>query len=77
MRLLASAFSLVFTSIVLSTMPSMVAAAVASARPNIVILYADDSRATGISRFKTRAPKIPTPHLDQLAREGYAFHGCP
>ena len=72
MRLLASAFSLVFTSIVLSTMPSMVAAAVASARPNIVILYADDM-GYGDLAIQNPGSKIPTPHLDQLAREGMRF----
>lgn len=47
-------------------------AAAASARPNIVILYADDM---GHGDFGAQNPKskIPTPHLDQLASEGTRF----
>lgn len=41
-------------------------------RPNIVILYADDM---GFGDLGIQNPdsKIPTPHLDQLAREGARF----
>lgn len=47
-------------------------ATAASARPNIVILYADDM---GHGDFGAQNPKskIPTPHLDQLASEGTRF----
>lgn len=43
-----------------------------SAKPNIVILYADDM---GFGDLGANNPqsKIPTPHLDQLAKEGMRF----
>ena len=43
-----------------------------STTPNIVILYADDM---GYGDLGVQNPnsKIPTPHLDQLAREGMRF----
>ncbi len=46
-----------------------VLAAVAPGRPNIVILYADDM-GYGDLGIQNPQSKIPTPHLDQLAREG-------
>lgn len=46
--------------------------AAAARRPNIVILYADDM---GYGDLGAQNPdsKIPTPHLDRLAREGTRF----
>lgn len=41
-------------------------------RPNIVILYADDMGWGDVS-IQNADSKIPTPHLDQLAREGTRF----
>lgn len=41
-------------------------------RPNIVLLYADDMGLGDIA-IQNPASKIPTPHLDQLAREGTRF----
>jgi len=41
-------------------------------RPNIVILYADDM-GYGDLGIQNPDSKIPTPHLDQLAREGMRF----
>jgi arylsulfatase A len=41
-------------------------------RPNIVILYADDM-GYGDLGIQNPQSKIPTPHLDQLAREGTRF----
>lgn len=46
--------------------------AASSARPNIVILYADDM-GYGDLAIQNPQSKIPTPHLDQLAREGTRF----
>lgn len=43
-----------------------------AARPNVVILYADDM-GYGDLGIQNPASKIPTPHLDQLAREGKRF----
>jgi len=41
-------------------------------RPNIVLLYADDM-GVGDVAIQNPQSKIPTPHLDQLAREGTRF----
>lgn len=46
--------------------------AVAAEHPNIVILYADDM-GYGDLAIQNPASKIPTPYLDQLAREGMRF----
>ncbi len=43
-----------------------------SRRPNIVILYADDM-GYGDLAIQNPQSKIPTPHLDQLARDGTRF----
>ncbi|MED5376672.1 MAG: sulfatase-like hydrolase/transferase [Acidobacteriota bacterium] len=40
-------------------------------RPNILFLFADDQRADTIGAWGN--PHIDTPHLDQLAREGFSF----
>jgi arylsulfatase A-like enzyme len=40
-------------------------------RPNILFLFADDQRADTIGAWGN--PHIETPHLDQLAREGFSF----
>ena len=40
-----------------------------SRRPNIVIILADDLGYGDLGSFN-RGSKIPTPHLDRLAREG-------
>lgn len=44
----------------------------AESRPNIVLLYADDM-GFGDLGIQNPESKIPTPHLDQLAREGLRF----
>ncbi len=44
----------------------------ATDRPNIVILYADDM-GFGDLAIQNPESKVPTPHLDQLAREGMRF----
>jgi len=41
-------------------------------RPNIVLLYADDM-GYGDLRIQNQESKIPTPHLDRLARDGTRF----
>jgi len=50
----------------------LTASATAAQRPNIVVLYADD---LGYGDLTIQNPdsKIPTPHLDQLARESMRF----
>lgn len=42
-----------------------------SKRPNVVIIYADDLGYGDVGCYG--ATRIPTPHLDQLAREGLVF----
>ncbi len=62
----------VVASILWLLLAPLTACAQASARPNIVILYADDM---GYGDLAVQNPesKIPTPHLDRLAREGMRF----
>ena len=43
------------------------------ARPNILLLFADDQRADTIAAWGN--PHIRTPNLDQLARRGTSFRG--
>ncbi len=50
----------------------LVSGAAAADRPNIVIIYADDM-GYGDLGIQNPDSKIPTPHLDQLAREGMRF----
>ena len=42
-------------------------------RPNIVFILADDLGYGDIGAYKQKPSKIPTPHIDQLAREGVRF----
>ena len=65
MRLLIPFFALV-------ALTTTAAGAATAARPNIVILYADDM-GYGDLGANNPASKIPTPHLDRLAREGMRF----
>ena len=50
----------------------LICPSVAADRPNLVIIYADD---LGYGDLNIQNPdsKIPTPNLDQLAREGMRF----
>ena len=41
-------------------------------QPNVLILYADDLGFGDLSCYNSKS-KIPTPHLDQLAKEGMRF----
>jgi len=52
--------------------PFLRAAGAPTAPPNIVILYADDM-GYGDLAIQNPTSKIPTPHLDRLAREGMRF----
>ena len=59
----------VVIALVLGVVPTSSAAA---NRPNIVVLYADDM-GYGDLTIQNPDSKIPTPHLDRLAREGLRF----
>ncbi len=61
---------LVFTALVLGLASSL--HAIEKSQPNILILYADDL-GFGDLGIQNPASKIPTPNLDQLAREGMRF----
>ena len=50
----------------------MALAAPAAERPNMVIILADDLGYGDVGCYNA-ASKIPTPHLDRLAREGLRF----
>lgn len=43
------------------------------ARPNIVVIYADDLGYGDVSCYNPERGKIPTPHIDRLASEGMRF----
>lgn len=45
----------------------------AKARPNIVFILSDDLGYGDIGAYKQKPSKIPTPHIDRLAREGVRF----
>lgn len=61
--------SLAFSTALLTTPPT---AEAESARPNVLILFADDQRADTIAALGN--PIIKTPNLDHLARSGLAFN---
>lgn len=58
--------------LVLLAYPGTASFLLAADRPNIVIIYADDM-GYGDLGIQNPDSKIPTPHLDQLAREGMRF----
>lgn len=41
-------------------------------RPNVVVIFTDDHRYTGVGAFSDQA--VQTPHIDALASEGFVFH---
>ena len=45
----------------------------AAAKPNIVVLYADDLGYGDVQCYNPERGKIPTPHIDRLAAEGMKF----
>lgn len=52
--------------------PGMAQAADASPKPNIVVILADDLGYGDVSCYNAQS-KVPTPRIDQLAREGMRF----
>lgn len=49
------------------------AASVAGAKPNLLVIYADDLGYGDVGCYNPERGKIPTPHLDRLASEGMRF----
>ena len=45
----------------------------ASPKPNIVVIYADDLGYGDVQCYNPERGKIPTPHIDRLAKEGMRF----
>ena len=65
--------SLLLPSLLLASLGWLVAAvAAAPSRPNIVVLLADDLGYGDVGCYNPQS-KVPTPHLDRLAREGMRF----
>ena len=65
--------SLLLPSLLLASLGWLVAAVVAApSRPNIVVLLADDLGYGDVGCYNPQS-KVPTPHLDRLAREGMRF----
>ena len=43
-------------------------------KPNVLLIYTDDHRYTGVHSLGGQA--VQTPHIDQLKNEGFAFHNA-
>jgi len=54
-------------------LPVYAAAPIPTSRPNVVCIVADDLGYGDVQSLNPQRGKIPTPHLDGLAREGMAF----
>ena len=52
----------------------LILATIATAKPNVVFLFADDQRADTIGALGN--PHIKTPNLDQLVRSGFVFRNA-
>lgn len=65
-------FSLFFVGLAFCTAAQSTPPPQPPAQPNVVIIYTDDHRYTGVGAFSNQA--VQTPHLDQLSREGFVFH---
>jgi arylsulfatase A len=59
-------------ALLLSTSPARLQEAQPPPRPNIVYILTDDHGYGDVSRLNPQG-RIPTPHIDRLAREGMAF----
>jgi len=57
----------------LTILSSLLSATLASEAPNIVIIYADDLGYGDAQIYNPERGKIPTPHIDRMAREGMRF----
>jgi arylsulfatase A len=62
----------IVTVVAAAMIGTAVLAAEPPARPNVVILYADDMGVGDIASWNPES-RIPTPHLDRLTREGTRF----
>ncbi len=58
--------------------PALLQAAppVKPARPNILVLFADDQSYKTLSCYPEALPGVKTPHIDSLAATGVRFHGA-
>ncbi len=59
--------------LLLSTLFPVVAKSADSAKPNILIIYADDLGYGDVQCYNPTRGKIPTPHIDKLAAQGMRF----
>ena len=57
----------------LSLLHLILFASLAGENPNIVIIYADDLGYGDVQIYNPERGKIPTPHIDRMAREGMRF----
>ncbi len=73
MRLLLSAWFPSLRGLVAGACLLVVDHSSLAARPNFLVLFADDQRADTIGAWGNR--RIETPHLDRLARQGFSFRG--
>lgn len=59
--------------LLLTSLPSLFFASLTGETPNIVIIYADDLGYGDVQIYNPERGKIPTPHIDRMAREGMRF----
>ncbi len=57
----------------LTALVTLTAFAAPASRPNIVVILADDLGYGDVQAYNPTRGKIPTPHIDRLAREGMRF----
>jgi len=72
MRKVNAYMTLVMASMVSAMMIISVASAAPAKKPNIIFILADDLGFGDVHCYNTTS-KVPTPHLDQLAKEGMQF----
>ena len=64
---------LLLTALLLAPPAALSPAVAAEAKPNIVILYADDLGYGDVQCYNPKRGKIPTPNIDKLATQGMKF----
>jgi len=66
-------FLVLMRPLLLTLLTALTLAAHAAPKPNIVIILADDLGYGDVQSYNPTRGKIPTPHIDRLAREGMRF----
>ena len=61
----------IFTTLILLILFGYISKAQVNSKPNVLVIYTDDHRYTGVHTLGGQAVK--TPHLDKLAADGLRF----